>query len=148
MTLLKNMPEQQNPQTETFTSKSSTLEMFPGVRAGIIKQILAASDEMNIAKSLQLCTDNVVYKFGNLPMVVGKQAIKESSAGFLQNFQSIKHNIISIWESGETIIVEMEVSYTRHDNKMFNLPCCNVFSMEGDMVQDMRIYMDISPVFT
>jgi ketosteroid isomerase-like protein len=147
MTLVKNMPEQHQSETETITSKGSTLEMFPGIRAAIIKQMLAASDEMNIEKSLQLCTDDVVYKFANFPIVVGKQAIKESFAGFLQNFQSIKHNILSIWETGETIIVEMEVSYIRQDNKIFTLPCCNVFYMEGEKVQEMRIYMDISPVF-
>jgi SnoaL-like domain len=130
-----------------MTSTGSTIERFPGVRAAIVTKILAASDEMNIEKSLQLCTDDVAYKFGNFPVVFGKQGIKESSASFLQNFKSIKHDIKSMLEIGETIVVELEVSYVRHDQKMFTLPCCNVFLMQGDLVKEMRIYMDISPVF-
>ncbi|BAY24944.1 hypothetical protein NIES2100_47430 [Calothrix sp. NIES-2100] len=131
-----------------MTSTGSTLERFPGVRAAIVRKILAASDEMNIEKSLELCTDDVAYKFGNFPVVFGKQGIKQSSASFLQNFQSIKHNIISMLEIGETIVVELEVSYVRRqDQKMFTLPCCNIFLMQGDLVKEMRIYMDISPVF-
>ena len=141
------MLEQSNPNIEIPISKGLNLERFPGVRAAIIKQILAAGDEMNVEKSLMFCTDDVLYRFGNFPIVFGKQEIKESSTNFLQNFKSLKHNIQSIWEIGETIIVEMEINYIRHDNKMFTLPCCNIFLMKEELVQEMRIYMDISPVF-
>ncbi len=136
------MGEQQQAQTEAFTS-----ERLPGVKAAIVKQMLAASDEMNVEKSLKFCSDSVLYQFGNFPAVVGPQAIAESSANFLQNFKALKHNIKTMWEVGDNVIVEMKVTYTRHDDQVFTLPCCNIISMKGDVVQEMRIYMDISPVF-
>ncbi len=133
-------------QQETNIGISSS-ESFPGVRAAIVKQMLAASDEMNVEKSLSFCTDDVLYKFGNWPIIQGKQGIQEASASFLQNFKSLKHNIKSIWEIGDTVVVKMEVNYLRNDNQTFTLPCCNIFRIKGEMVQEMLIYMDISPVF-
>lgn len=123
-------------------------ENFPGVQAAIVKKILAASDEMNVEKSLEFCSDDILYKFGNMPMVQGKQGIKEASSGFLRNFKSLKHDVKNIWEMGETVVVTMEVNYIRQDNKTFTLPCCNIFHLKGDKVQEMQIYMDISPAFT
>jgi ketosteroid isomerase-like protein len=142
------MATQQETNTGINPSNNPTQENFPGVQAAIIKKMLAASDEMNVEKSLEFCTDDVLYKFGNLPMVYGKQGIREASAGFLQNFKSLKHDIKNIWEIGETVVVAMEVNYIRYDNKTFALPCCNIFQMNGEKVREMQIYMDISPVFT
>lgn len=141
------MPEQQELNKEIITATSTDSEKFPGVKAAIVRQMLAASDEMNVERSLKFCTDDVRYKFGNLPVVVGKQGIKESSTSFLQNFKSLKHDVQNIWEIGEVVVVEMEINYIRHDDKRFNLPCCNIFTMKGDLVREMKIYMDISPVF-
>lgn len=127
--------------------EESTSERFPGVRAAIVKQMLAASDRMNVEESLKFCTDNVIYQFGNFPVVFGKQGIRDSSAGFLQNFKTLKHNVLAMWEEGNVVIVQLEVTYTRHDNKVFTLPCCNIIKMKDNLVQEMRIYMDINPVF-
>ena len=137
----------EQPELNEILTTSSNSEKFPGVRAAIVKQMLAASDEMNVEQSLKFCTDDVAYKFGNLPVVVGKQGIRESSRSFLQNFKSLKHDVQNIWEIGEAVVVEMEINYIRHDDKRFNLPCCNIFLMKGDLVREMRIYMDVSPVF-
>ena len=125
-----------------------TDERLPGVKAEIVKQMLSASDEMDLEKSLQFCTDDVTYQFGNFPVVFGKQGIRESFSDFLQNFKALKHDIQAIWEIGDTAIIDLEVTYTRHDDKRFTLPCCNIIRIQDDLVQDMRIYMDISPVFT
>ena len=148
MPICKAMTEVQGRQTVINSSSGTVQECFPGVRAAVVQKMLAASDEMNVEKSLHFCTEDILYKFGNLPTVVGKQGIREASAGFLENFQSLKHEIKSIWEVGEIVVVAMEIHYTRRDQKKFTLPCCNIFCMQGEMVAAMQIYMDISPVFT
>jgi hypothetical protein len=45
------------------------------------------------------------------------------------------------------VIVELAVEYTRKDGKMVTLPCANIFRMDGLLVRDYRIFMDVSPIY-
>ncbi|NEQ29114.1 MAG: hypothetical protein F6K28_61285 [Microcoleus sp. SIO2G3] len=45
------------------------------------------------------------------------------------------------------MIVEMDVIYTRHDDTVITLPVADIFRFEGDLIGDMRIFMDVYLVF-
>jgi len=113
----------------------------------IVKEMLAAADAMDGEKYLSFYSDDVVYRFGNSPVLYGRQAIIDSSGSFFENVKAVKHDIKAIWEVGDTVLVDMDVNYTLRDGKEFSLPCCDRFRINGDKVQEMQIYMDITPVF-
>ncbi|MBD2179771.1 nuclear transport factor 2 family protein [Planktothrix sp. FACHB-1375] len=121
---------------------------FSGKRIDIIKQMFLAGEAINVNNFVKFYTEDALYQFSNFPVVYGHEGIKNASTGFLEKCEGVHHHIKNIWEIGEdTVVVEMEVTYFRHDGKIFTLPCCDTVRFKGDKVQELRIYMDISPVF-
>lgn len=122
----------------------------PGNLKKLMQQVFASGEAMDIDRFAQNFAEDAVYQFGNEPVVYGRQGIKEaeSIAAFNQTVNSIKHHIKNMWELGNMLIVEMDVTYVRKDGKIFNLPACDTVWFKGNLVQKMNIYMDITPVFT
>lgn len=125
-------------------------ERPPGELKKLIQQVFAAGEAMDIDKFAQKFTEDAVYQFGNEPIVYGRQGINaaDSIAAFNKTVNSIKHHIKNMWEMGDLLIVEMNVTYVRKDGKTFNLPACDTIWFDENLVQKMNIYMDITPVFT
>jgi hypothetical protein len=42
----------------------------------------------------------------------------------------------------------MEVTYINHNGQVFTLPCCDIIRFEGDKVKELKIFMDINPLFS
>jgi hypothetical protein len=122
---------------------------LPGELAQLIKGVFEAGEAMDVERFSGKFTEDAVYQFGNEPIVYGRQGIKDADSikAFNKTVKSIKHHIKGMWEIGELLIVEMEVTYVRHNGKTFTLPACDTVRFKGDLVQQMRIFMDISPLF-
>jgi SnoaL-like domain/Domain of unknown function (DUF1857) len=142
----KNMAEQKK--TNGFPSPIFPSEKLPGERTELIKRMFAAGESMNVENFVKFYTEDALYQFSNFPIAYGPQGIRDASGDFLKVVAAVYHNIKSIWENGDTLICEMEVTYTRKDGRIFTLPCCDTIRLNGDLVQELRIYMDITPVFT
>jgi hypothetical protein len=91
--------------------------------------------------------EDAFYRFGNFPPLHGRAAIRESSIGFRSRVKSARHDIKNLWEIGDTVVCEMEVIYTRLDDKVVVVPCSEVIHFKDGLFQEMRIYIDMSPVF-
>ena len=121
---------------------------FSGEKIDIAKQMFLAGEAMNVENFVKFYTDDCFYQFGNLPPVFTPQGIAESSVGFLEKVEGVHHHLKNFWEAADgTLICEMDVTYIRHDGKIFTLPCCDTIRFQGDKVKELRIYMDITPVF-
>lgn len=127
---------------------------FSGEKIDLIKQMFLTGEGMNVENFVKFYTDDAVYQFSNFPVVYGPEGIRKSSGSFedkgsfLGQVEGVCHHLKTIWELGDTLIVEMEVTYVRLDGKSFTLPACDVIDFEGDLVKSMKIFMDISPMFT
>lgn len=122
---------------------------FTGQNAEVLKRLFLAGESMNLDSFVTHFTDDALYMFGNSPAVYGPEGIRGPSLDFLKKVEGIHHHITNIWETADqAIFVEMEVTYVRHDGKVFTLPSCDIIRLKGDKVQEMRIFMDISPVYT
>lgn len=122
----------------------------PGELVGLIRHVFDAGEAMDVQRFAARFTEDTLYQFGNEPVVRGRQGIIEapSIAAFNRTVRSIRHDVKKTWELGDTLIVEMEVTYVRLDGKSFTLPACDVIDFEGDLIKSMKIFMDISPMFT
>jgi ketosteroid isomerase-like protein len=137
---------QGNTMTQAAYTQQTTVDT-PGPKSAIVRQMFLAGESMNVENFVKFYTPDAHYQFSNFPVAYGPEGIKESSVGFLQMVAKVYHHITKMWEQGDTVICEMEVTYIRHDGKVFRLPCCDTIVFEGDKVKELRIYMDISPVF-
>jgi len=132
-------------QQDKLSRKNLASVIFPGDRANIVQRFLTTTRTADEFASY--FTEDAYFRFANAPAVMGRNAIHESSIAFRQKLKSVTHDIKSIWEMGDVVVCEMEVTYTRHDGKIVTLPCTDIIRMNGELFSDLRVYMDISPVF-
>jgi hypothetical protein len=48
------------------------------------------------------------------------------------------------WQSGDTLIMRGQVTYTRHDDSQLNVPFANIFKLRDGLIGDYRIFGDFS----
>jgi ketosteroid isomerase-like protein len=114
----------------------------------LIRRMFLAGESMHVEDFAEFFHEDALYQFGNFPLAHGPRGIIDSSQAFLAKVGAVDHHVKNLWKvSDDTAVCEMEVTYTRHDGKVFTLPCCDTVRIKGDKVQELRIYMDITPVF-
>ena len=123
-------------------------DMHSGEKSEVIRRLIQLFEVMNVDEALTMFTENAQYRFGNYPPAVGREGIRAAAtASHLEAIKGCRFNIQGLWEFGDVVVCEMEIEYIRTDDSVLTLPCTDVFRMEGNLIKDMRIYMDPSPLF-
>lgn len=95
-----------------------------------------------------LLTEDVQFRLGNPETLVGREAIKDSLVSFCRQVKGIYHDIKQKWEPEESVVLlDMEVTYYRLDDTAVTLPVMDFFRFQGNLIQELQIFMDINPVF-
>jgi ketosteroid isomerase-like protein len=111
------------------------------------ERVFAAIDAGNAAGFVDFLTPDAQFRFGNAPVVVGRDAIHAAAAGFFAAIASSRHRMLGRWYGAATAVCEGEVTYTRHDGSTISVPFANVFELRGDKIAAYRIYIDNSSLF-
>jgi hypothetical protein len=61
--------------------------------------------------------------------------------------ESLHHEMTGLWQVDNIFIVEADITYTRKDGKSVVLPGVTVLRTDGNLINDVRINMDINPLF-
>ena len=118
------------------------------VQTDIIRRLLRLFEQLDVEQALTFFTPDALYRFGNYPPAIGKEAIAAATkASHLEQIKQISFEINQIWEIKDTVICQLEINYIRNDNTVLTLPCTDIFRLEDDLVREMRVYMDASPLF-
>lgn len=112
-----------------------------------VKNLFATIDRKDADGFAAYLTEDARFRFGNAPAAVGRENVRDAVADFFSSIKGLDHDILDVWDTGETVIVELEITYTRLDEQQVVLPCANVFRMRDGKVGDYLIFMDISPVY-
>jgi ketosteroid isomerase-like protein len=104
-------------------------------------------DAMDMQTFLPLHTEDCLLVFGNNPPVVGQHAIAEVIAELWNSLDLLRHNPQRVWDLEESAIVEALIDYRRLDGHAVTLPCTSILHQRSHKIDDLRIYMDISPLF-
>jgi limonene-1,2-epoxide hydrolase len=111
------------------------------------EKLFASIDEMDVESFLAFITPSGTFRFGSAPPVQGHAAIGEAVGGFFSSIAGVQHDVHRIVTDGDVAMIEGEVNYSRHDGSEISLPFVNVFEIEGVLISDYRIYIDIAPLF-
>ena len=125
----------------------ATLERFPGTTTDLVKRLFSRGEAFDVEGFISFFTDTPVYQFGNFEVCLDKAAIKKSAENFFSLVSAVYHDIKMIQEIGDVVFVEMDVVYWRKDGSVVTLPCCDIFRVEGDKFSELRIFMDVNPLF-
>lgn len=130
----------------TSNGNKPILERLPGTTTDMVKRLFSRGEAFDADGFITFFTDNPVYQFGNFEVCLDKAAIKKSVENFFSRISAVYHEIKMIWEVGDVVFVEMDVTYWRKDGSVISLPCCDIFRVEGDKFSELRIFMDANPV--
>lgn len=104
-------------------------------------------DNMRLDEWVDRHSDDVVVRFGNSPPAHGKAEIAQNIGQFWSMIGALKHNFVNSWEVDGTTILEIDVDYTRADGAHVIVPCTSILHRTGDLVDALRVYIDLAPVF-
>lgn len=122
-------------------------EKFPGTNTELVLRLFSRGEAFDSKGFTTFFTDTPVYQFGNFEPCLDKASIKQSADNFFSQINAVYHDIKMMWEIGNVVFVEMDVTYWRKDSSVITLPCCDIFRVEGDKFSELRIFMDVNPVF-
>jgi len=104
-------------------------------------------DGMDAAAFATFLTDDLIFRFGNMPVVEGKDNVVEAVTGFYASIRSLSHEVDNIWITDDVAVCNGSVTYTRHDSGTLSVPFANIFHFREDLIKDYRIYADISQLY-
>jgi alkylhydroperoxidase/carboxymuconolactone decarboxylase family protein YurZ/limonene-1,2-epoxide hydrolase/catechol 2,3-dioxygenase-like lactoylglutathione lyase family enzyme len=139
--------EKKEAATAIANLNQGTLERLPGTTSDLVKRLFSRGEAFDAEGFITFFTDTPVYQFGNFEVCLDKAAIKKSVEAFFSQISAVYHDIKMIREIEDVVFVEMDVIYWRKDGSVVTLPCCNIFRVEGDNFSELRIFMDVNPVF-
>jgi alkylhydroperoxidase/carboxymuconolactone decarboxylase family protein YurZ/catechol 2,3-dioxygenase-like lactoylglutathione lyase family enzyme/ketosteroid isomerase-like protein len=128
-------------------STATTLKPPSEKNIDLVKRLFSRGEAFDSEGFTTFFTNKPLYQFGNFEICFDKQAIKQSADNFFSQINAVYHDIKKMWEVGDVVFVEMDVTYWRKDNSVITLPCCDIFRVEGDKFSELRIFMDVNPVF-
>jgi ketosteroid isomerase-like protein len=116
-------------------------------RVSTTTEVFADVDRMDAKAFASHLAEDCLLRFGNAEELVGRDAIEESIAGFFTTINGISHQIVDQWDVDDTTIIRLEATYTRKDDSQVTLPAVAVWRRGGDLIDDYRIYVDLTPVY-
>lgn len=113
----------------------------------IVDRLFGAVERGDLDAYLECFTEDAEYKAANVPAVFGHEAIKQFGAQMKPLFDKVAHTVKNSWRHGDTVVCEMDLSYTRKDGKVVTVPCLDIIRLKDDKVKSLRAYLDATPAF-
>jgi ketosteroid isomerase-like protein len=112
-----------------------------------LHRLFATFDARDVSTLAEFMTDDVQLRLGNSEPIQGRATFIDAVNAFLGSVAGVRHEILNVFTDGDVAIVEFDVHYTRHDNNVVTLPCCNVFRLRDGLIAEYRSYIDATPVY-
>jgi hypothetical protein len=110
--------------------------------------ILARIDGMDANESVKLFAESAKLTFGNAEPMVGRNAIQTGIEAIYTSIAALRHRILQEWSVDRDTIVEMAVTYGRHDGIQVTIPAVTIWRVRDDgLITDYRVFIDQQPVY-
>lgn len=106
-----------------------------------------ASDAMDVDGWVNYQAEDVYFRFGNAEPIQGREAVRAAIKQFFGMIKGISHTVIQDWEIGDTVIQQLEVTYTRQDGNDVTVPAANILRFRDGQIAEYLIYVDQAPLW-
>lgn len=111
-------------------------------------EVFAVVDSMDVQSLSELFADNGSLVFANRPALVGPAEIREGVGCFYDTIAGLKHTIVAEWTFGADTVLELTVTYRRHDGGEVTIPVATLWHADHTGKLDRyRVYFDLAPVY-
>ena len=90
---------------------------------------------------------DATFRFGSAPAAEGREQIAAAVGGFFSTIAGCRHHLARTWSGDDSVVVEGDVTYRRHDGSEVTVPFTDVFDMQGELIKAYKIYIDIGPLY-
>ena len=112
-----------------------------------VNDIFKSIDTKDTELFSNFLSDDVHFRFGNMPHTLGKSAVTDQVSYFFDSIKSLKHQITEFWSHNDSIICHGSVCYTRHDNSTLDIPFSNILKLHKDKIREYLIFVDVSELY-
>ncbi len=112
-----------------------------------VHQLFKTIDAKDANGFISYLTEKAQLRFGNGPVVTGREKIRGMIAGFFSSIRALRHVISETWIHSDVVILQGEVTYTRKDGSQITLPFMNLYRMKGNLIDQYLVYVDLSPLY-
>lgn len=124
------------------------VEQLPSADARAdVETVFAAVDRQDAAAFAAAFAPDGVFVFGNAEPVTGRAAIAAAVSAFFDSVRGLQHEIVDVWQAGDTVVTRLMVTYARHDGTDVTLPAATIWRGRHGAIGDYRIYADLGPLF-
>ena len=109
-----------------------------------IEKMFRAIDTCDAAAFTPFLTEDVSFRFGNIPAVKGNAAVGAFVQGFFGTLGGLRHQVNDVIVANDVVVAEGHVTYTRKDGSTLQVPFANVMRTRGEQVHDYLIFIDTS----
>jgi ketosteroid isomerase-like protein len=110
---------------------------------------LNAIDTKDVEAYGKFLADNITVQFNNDEPMQGKQAVLQGLGYYWQSFDSVEHDLTNIYGTDHTYVLEALNHYVRKDEKKTTVKAVAFTDLdERGLAKSVRIYQDVSPVFS
>lgn len=113
----------------------------------MLDELFSAIDAMDADRFAGFLAPDCAFRFGNLPPVEGRAAVREFVAGFFGALGGIRHELVERIDAPGRIAMHGVVTYTRKDGSTLSVPFANVFRLRGGKVGDYLVFIDNNALF-
>ena len=132
-----------------------TLDTEPtraAVLAWVADLYAGAVDHKDAAGFAAAFTEDAWMRFGNAAPVIGRDAIEAAIAQFFSAIAALQHETVGAWYDDGALIVEANVTYTRHDGGIVTVPAVTIFRLTDAagppfLAHRCQMYVDLAPLF-
>lgn len=114
----------------------------------LLSGLFEAIDAKDTERFSQFLTEDAAFRFGSAPTLEGRVEIGAGVDEFFAQVAGLRHVIGKVFEDGDSVACEGQVTYTRHDGSEITLPFVNVFELKDGLIADYKIYSDLGPLFS
>ena len=110
-------------------------------------RMFAVADTLDVEKYVNYLAPDVYFRFGNAEPSPAATPSAMPSATSSPPSRACSTPSCGNGASGDTIIQQLDVTYTRLDGNRVTLPAVNILRLNNNTVADYRIYVDLAPVY-
>jgi ketosteroid isomerase-like protein len=119
----------------------------PTAAIEFVSKVYEAIDSMDEQGFANCLTENCTFVYANSDPVIGRANAAAASQNFLKQLAGIKHHLLNVWAFEDVIVSQISVTYTRKDGSELTIPAVTIWKLQDRLIDEYRIYVDISPLF-
>ena len=112
-----------------------------------LRDYYAAVDALRFEQLAEFMHDSCTCLLPNGIRLVGREQILNVLRSSLEALAGIRHELRHVWETGEEVIFELEITYRRRDGQTIVRPGAGIFVLDHGRLGEQRMFADVKGVW-